>query len=66
MFRGADLVLITKSDLLAVLDDFDPARAERCVRDLANTAPIATLSAKDGSGMDVWLDWLGTAKSKAA
>ncbi len=25
MFRAADLVLITKSDLLAVLDDFDPA-----------------------------------------
>ena len=29
MFRAADLLLITKSDLLGVLDDFEPARAER-------------------------------------
>ena len=29
MFRAADLVLLTKSDLLAVLDDFDPAEALR-------------------------------------
>ncbi len=28
MFRAADLMLITKTDLLAVLDDFDPDRAE--------------------------------------
>ena len=29
MFRAADLVLLTKSDLLPVLDDFDPVRASR-------------------------------------
>ena len=66
MFRGADLVLITKSDLLPVLDDFDPSQAERCVRDLANTAPIVTLSAKSGAGLDAWLEWLGAARSEAA
>ena len=58
MFRTADLVLITKSDLLEVLDDFDPAAAERCVRDIANPAPIFNISSKTGLGMDTWLDWV--------
>ncbi len=58
MFRAADLVLITKADLLAVLDDFDPAEATRCVRQLASTAPILEISAKTGGGLDEWLDWM--------
>ena len=58
MFRAADLVLITKSDLLAVLDDFDPAYAETCLRQLASTAPLMNLSARKGDGMEAWLDWL--------
>ena len=58
MFRTADLVLITKSDLLPVLDDFDPAYAERCLRQLANTAPLFNLSARTGEGMSEWLGWL--------
>ncbi len=58
MFRAADLVLVTKSDLLEVLDDFDPDAAERCVRDIANPAPLLKLSAKTGLGMDGWLDWI--------
>ena len=66
MFRAADLVLITKSDLLEVLGDFDPRRAESCLRNLANTAPLYELSSRDGSGIDSWLDWLGAARSKAA
>jgi hydrogenase nickel incorporation protein HypB len=66
MFRAADLVLITKSDLLEVLGDFDPARAETCLRNLANTAPLFELSSRDGTGIDSWLDWLGSARSEAA
>ena len=58
MFRAADLVLITKSDLLEVLDDFDPDAAERCVRDVANPAPVYKISSKTGLGMDTWLDWV--------
>ena len=58
MFRAADLVLITKSDLLEVLGDFEPREAETCLRDLANPAPLIELSARDGSGMGAWLDWL--------
>lgn len=58
MFRAADLVLVTKSDLLPVLGDFDPAYAENCLRNLASTAPLMNVSARDGDGMGAWLDWL--------
>jgi hydrogenase nickel incorporation protein HypB len=58
MFRGADAVLITKSDLLDFLDDFSPARAEANIRALANPAPVQRLSARSGEGMDAWLAWL--------
>jgi hydrogenase nickel incorporation protein HypB len=58
MFRAADALLITKTDLLAVLDDFDPAKAERHLRELANPAPVIRLSARKGEGMTAWLAWL--------
>ena len=58
MFRAADLVLVTKSDLLPVLDDFDPDQAEGHVRALASTAPVLRLSARRGDGFDAWLGWL--------
>ncbi len=58
MFRAADLVLVTKSDLLEVLGDFSPDAAERCVRQIANPAPVLKVSAKTGLGMDGWLDWI--------
>ena len=58
MFRAADLVLLTKSDLLTVLDDFDPRYAEQCLRKLASEAPLLEVSARKGDGMTAWLDWL--------
>jgi hydrogenase nickel incorporation protein HypB len=58
MFRAAELVLITKSDLLEVLGDFDPETAESYLRQLANPAPQLVLSARSGTGMDAWLEWI--------
>ncbi|WP_295542949.1 hydrogenase nickel incorporation protein HypB [uncultured Thiohalocapsa sp.] len=59
MFRAADLVLLTKADLLPVLDDFDAARAERYLRDLGTAAPLLSLSARrDDAHLGPWLDWL--------
>ena len=58
MFRAADLVLLSKSDLLPVLDDFKPDNARRYLRDLASSAPVFELSAKNDDGMDSWLHWL--------
>ena len=60
MFRAADLVLLSKADLLPVLDDFDPAYAESCLRELASEAPMVEISARKGTGMNAWLDWLRT------
>lgn len=58
MFRAADLVLLTKSDLLPLLDDFSPARAESNLRNLASTVPVMQLAARKVLGMQPWLDWL--------
>ena len=58
MFRGADLVMLSKTDLLPVLDDFDPQRAENYLRNLASTAPVIRTSAKSGDGIDDWVRWL--------
>jgi hydrogenase nickel incorporation protein HypB len=58
MFRAADLVLVSKCDLLAVLDDFKPERAKQYLRDIASAAPVIELSAKTGDGMALWFDWL--------
>ena len=58
MFRQADLVLVTKGDLLGVVDDFDVSKIERQVRELGNPAPVLTLSARTGAGLPGWLDWL--------
>jgi hydrogenase nickel incorporation protein HypB len=58
LFRAADLVLITKSDLAPYLEDFDAARAERCLRNLASVAPMHSLSARKREGLEPWLDWL--------
>jgi hydrogenase nickel incorporation protein HypB len=60
MFRAADLVLLSKSDLLPVLDDFRPDKARRHLRELASEAPVIEISSRTGDGMDGWLDWLLT------
>ena len=58
MFRTADMVMLSKSDLLPILDDFSPQRAETYLRDLASPAPLIRASAKSGDGLDNWLQWL--------
>lgn len=58
MFRAADLVLLSKTDLLEVLNDFDPDRAEAHVRQLANPAPVLRISARRGDGLADWFAWL--------
>ena len=58
LFRTADLVLLTKSDLAPHMEDFDPARAERCLRELASAAPVHSVSARKGTNLRPWLDWI--------
>jgi hydrogenase nickel incorporation protein HypB len=58
MFRAADLMLVTKTDLLPYLTEFSPERAEGCLRKLATRSPAMKLSPKTGDGMADWLGWL--------
>ena len=58
MFRCSDLLLITKTDLLPVLPEFDPQRAESSLRAVASAAPVLRLSCRSGAGMDAWCAWL--------
>lgn len=62
MFRAADLMLVTKSDLLPMMDDFSIDRAEGYLRQLAQDIPVMTLSARQGAGMDAWITWLNQAR----
>ncbi len=60
MFRAADLVLLSKSDLLDVLDDFDGSAATAHIRSLGNDATILPVSARRPITLPAWLDWLKT------
>ena len=64
MFRTADMVMLSKADLLPVLDDFSPERAEAYLRRLASPVPVIRTSAKSGDGMADWLKWLGDVVEK--
>ena len=57
MFRRADLVLVTKTDLLPYVD-FD---LDQYAGDVARVSPgarLMSLSVKTGAGMDGWIQWL--------
>lgn len=58
MFRAADLVLLSKADFLDVIDDFDPVKATRHVRELANPAEVLTLSVRRPDSLQPWFAWL--------
>jgi hydrogenase nickel incorporation protein HypB len=58
MFRAADLLLLTKTDLLEVLGDFDTVKAEQALRLVGSAAPVLQVAPRKGIGMGQWLAWL--------
>ncbi len=58
IFRAADLVLQSKSDLLDVLDDFSPERALNNLRKVTSDTAVIPVSCKRNIDIDQWLDWL--------
>ena len=58
MFRAADLVLISKLDLLPHVP-FNADAAEGNARALNPTVEVLRLSARSGEGMAAWAAWLG-------
>jgi hydrogenase nickel incorporation protein HypB len=65
MFRRADLVLLTKIDLLPYLPD---VRLDAIADALSRVMPrpiCFPLSAHSGEGMQTWLDWLAARERRA-
>ena len=62
MFQKADLVLLTKIDLIPHLD-FDVAAVEDALRRVMPEALILQVSARTGAGIDEWLQWLEERRS---
>lgn len=62
IFRVADLILLTKVDLLAHLD-FDMNRVETDIARLNAHVPIVKFSVRTGDGFQDWLNWLKTQRT---
>src|ERR1017187_374711 len=58
IFRASDLVVLSKADLLDVLQDFDPARAAAALRALGRDTPMIHTAARRTPVLGPWLDWL--------
>lgn len=57
MFAAADLMVVTKTDLLPYVD-FDPRKAHSLARRVNPGVPMLLTSARGGEGMAEWLAWL--------
>ncbi|HUR32794.1 MAG TPA: hydrogenase nickel incorporation protein HypB [Vicinamibacterales bacterium] len=58
IFRKADLVLLTKVDLLAVLPDISIARVLENLSMVMPKPAMIPVSAATGQGVDQWVQWL--------
>jgi hydrogenase nickel incorporation protein HypB len=66
MFKAADLVVITKTDLLEHLPDISLARIHASLTRVMPVHRVIELSARTGRGMSAWIDWLLSAETQAA
>ncbi len=62
MFAAADLMVVTKTDLLPHLD-FDVDRLIDNARRVNPTIGVLKLSARSGDGMERWINWLTSARA---
>jgi hydrogenase nickel incorporation protein HypB len=61
IFRAADIVLLTKTDLLVHLTEFNPVRAEQNLRRLATEVPFVAVTTREPAGIEHWTEWLRAA-----
>jgi len=57
LFQPADVILLTKVDLLGALD-YQRTKVYEDLSRINTRAPLIELSPATGQGMDRWLDWL--------
>ncbi len=65
MFRAADLVVLTKADLLPHLPDVDPERIRDALSRVMPEPRMLVVSARTGEGIGDWLDWLVAVRGAA-
>jgi hydrogenase nickel incorporation protein HypB len=58
IFRASDLVVLSKTDLLEVLDDFDPQRAAAALRGLGGDTAMICTAVRRAPAIAAWLAWL--------
>ena len=58
MFRAADLVVLSKADLLGILDDFEPSRATAALQGLGRNTPMIHTAARRSPAIGPWISWL--------
>ena len=63
LFQQADIVLLTKVDLLGLLE-YDLGRVRDDLSRIQTRAPMLHISSKTGEGMDQWLDWIRAQKAR--
>ena len=62
LFQAADMILLTKIDLLGVLE-YDAGRVRDDLRCINTAAPLLEVCSVDGRGVNEWLEWLGQRRS---
>ena len=65
MFRSADLVLLTKRDLLPHLPDFSVERFEHALATVMPEPRCLKMSAVSGEGVGDWIEWLSKSAGAA-
>lgn len=66
MFKTADLVVITKTDLLEHLPDVSLARIHHALARVMPVPRVLELSARTGRGVGAWIDWLLATETQSA
>jgi hydrogenase nickel incorporation protein HypB len=65
LFQLADAILLTKVDLLGVLE-YDVGRVRDDLSRINTRAPLIELSARSGQGLTEWLGWLRDERRRRA
>jgi hydrogenase nickel incorporation protein HypB len=58
IFRASDLVVLSKMDLIGLMDDFDPRRAAAALATLGCETPLIQTAARREPRIGPWLEWL--------
>jgi hydrogenase nickel incorporation protein HypB len=62
LFQSADAILLTKTDLIGILD-YDINIVKDDISRINTRAPFFEISMKTGNGMNKWIDWLSNKKA---